>query len=415
MLRTALPLSTTDPTASIDDLEPLRQMLGSAHVVGLGEGTHGTREFFLMKHRILKFLVTRMGFTHFAIEATSPEADDMNRYVLTGEGDPVKLLSRLYFWTWNTQEVLDMVRWMREWNSTAPADQRVQFLGFDMQSPGASIDSVVAFVQRVDPNAVADITADYQCLNDFRNRGPTPASRPISAYATLSATARADCAAGVKAVYDLLTSRRAQYEAASSSAVYQSVLHHGRLVQQFEGMAAIPAQGASSLSRDASMAENVTWIRDRAGPNAKIVLWAHNGHINAVSNLMGGYLRTTYGNDYLTLGFAFGRGTFSAVGQSGNTFLSLGTFTSNSFPKSSIEAVFNATDKPRLLLDARQIANGGTAAAQLAAPIRMRSIGCCFDPTRESAYFYSARLPADFDLLVYIASGSASQRLPFNY
>src|SRR5262247_2789166 len=204
MSRTALPLSTTDPTASIDDLEPLRQMVGAAHVVGLGEGTHGTREFFLMKHRILKFLVTRMGFTHFAIEATSPEADDMNRYVLTGEGDPVRLLSRLYFWTWNTQEVLDMVRWMREWNSTAPADQRVQFLGFDMQSPGASIDSVVAFVQRVDPNAVADITADYQCLNDFRNRGPTPASRPISAYATLSASARADCAAGVKAVYDLL-------------------------------------------------------------------------------------------------------------------------------------------------------------------------------------------------------------------
>ena len=412
--RTALPLSTTDPTASIDDLEPLRQMVGAAHVVGLGEGTHGTREFFLMKHRILKFLVTRMGFTHFAIEATSPEADDMNRYVLTGEGDPVRLLSRLYFWTWNTQEVLDMVRWMREWNSTAPADQRVQFLGFDMQSPGASIDSVAAFVQRVDPNAAAEITADYLCLSDFRNHAQIQ-GRPTSAYATLSASARADCAAAVKAVYDLLTTRRAQYEAASSPAVYQSVLHHARLVQQFEGMAAFPTQAASALSRDASMAENVRWIRDQAGPNAKIVLWAHNGHINAVRNAMGGYLRTAYGSDYVTLGFAFGRGTFSAVQQSGNTLLSLGTFTSNTFPKSSIEAVFGATEKPRLLFDARQIASGGTAAAQLAAPIRMRSIGCCFDPLAESAYFSVTRFPADFDLLVYVATGSASQRLLFNY
>jgi len=412
--RTALPLSTTDPTASIDDLEPLGQMVGSAHVVGLGEGTHGTREFFLMKHRILKFLVTRMGFTHFAIEATSPEADDMNRYVLTGDGDPVKLLARLYFWTWNTQEVLDMVRWMREWNSTAPADQRVQFLGFDMQFPGASIDSVAAFVQRVDPNALAEITADYLCLSDFRNRGPT-AGQPISAYVTLPAGVRADCAATVKAVYDLLTTHRAQYEAASSPAVYQSVLHHARLVQQFEGMAAAPTQIASSQSRDASMAENVRWIRDQAGPNAKVVLWAHNAHINAVPNRMGGYLRTAYGSDYVTLGFAFGRGSFSAVGQSGNTFLSLGTFTSNAFPASSVEAIFTATDKPRLLLDARQIANGGTAAAQLAAPIRMRLIGCCYNPLAESTYFSSTRFPADFDLLIYIATGSATQLLPVNY
>src|SRR5215211_3726211 len=129
--RNATTLTTTDPSASLTDLEPLRQMIGSAHIVGMGEGTHGTREFFLMKHRILKFLVREMGFTHFAIEATSPEADDVNRYVLTGEGDPRKLLSHLYFWTWNTQEVLDMIEWMREWNSTAPQSQRVQFLGFD--------------------------------------------------------------------------------------------------------------------------------------------------------------------------------------------------------------------------------------------------------------------------------------------
>jgi erythromycin esterase len=413
--RTALPLSTTDPSASLDDLEPLRQMIGSARLVGLGEGTHGTHEFFLMKHRILQFLVTRMGFTHFAIEATSPESDDMNRYVLTGEGDPVRLLSRLYTWNWNTQEILDMVRWMRTWNATAPADQRVQFLGIDMQYLGASIDSVAAFVQRVDPTAVPEITADYLCLADFRFHGPTFPNRPIGAYGALSANARAECAAAVKAVYDLLAVRRPRYEAASSPSIYQSVLHHARLVQQFESMAEVPLQGASSLSRDASMAENVTWIRDQAGPNAKIAVWAHNDHINALRNAMGGYLRTAYGSDYVALGFAFGRGTFSAVGQSGNQILSLGTFASDTFPKLSIEAVFAATGKPRLLLDTRQIPNGGSAAAQLAAPIRMRHVGCCFDPLHESNYFSPARFPAYFDLLLYISEGSASERLAYNY
>ncbi len=111
-------LATTDPSQPLDDLAPLTAMVGSAHVVGLGEDTHGTHEFFTLKHRMVKHLVTKMGFNLFAIEATSLEADDVNRYVLGGPGDPKALLSRLYFWTWRTQEVLDLIEWMRAYNAT---------------------------------------------------------------------------------------------------------------------------------------------------------------------------------------------------------------------------------------------------------------------------------------------------------
>jgi len=85
------------PADNLDDLEPLRSLVGDARIVSLGEATHGTREFFLMKHRILRFLVERMGFTAFAIEATWPEANRLDRYVRTGDGDPAVLLSGLYF------------------------------------------------------------------------------------------------------------------------------------------------------------------------------------------------------------------------------------------------------------------------------------------------------------------------------
>jgi erythromycin esterase len=53
-----------------------------------------------------------LGFNTFAIEATWPEANLINDYVHTGVGDPARLLAGLYFWTWNTQEVLDMINWM---------------------------------------------------------------------------------------------------------------------------------------------------------------------------------------------------------------------------------------------------------------------------------------------------------------
>jgi len=81
-----------EPAENLDDLEPLRRLVGDARVVSLGEATHGTREFFQMKHRILRFLVERMGFTAFAIEATWPEANRLDRYLRTGEGDPAVLV-----------------------------------------------------------------------------------------------------------------------------------------------------------------------------------------------------------------------------------------------------------------------------------------------------------------------------------
>jgi erythromycin esterase len=190
------------------------------------------------------------------------------------------------------------------------------------------------------------------------------------------------------------------------------MLHHARMTQQFEMMAAAASNSsASSLARDKAMAENVGWIRDHAAPDAKIVLWAHNGHINAVPGFMGGYLRARYADDYRTLGFLFGQGRFNAVGSSAP----LQSWSATLIPGSSIESVFKATDRSLVLFDARRILNGGPDAAVLAGPIAMRSIGAVFNPTVESAYFTQATFPGDFDLLVYVANTTASTLLSFTF
>src|SRR5262245_52503737 len=67
--------ATDDPAASSADLQPFKPMVGSARVVALGEGTHGTAEFFRMKHRFLRLLVEEMGFTAFGIEASFPDTE----------------------------------------------------------------------------------------------------------------------------------------------------------------------------------------------------------------------------------------------------------------------------------------------------------------------------------------------------
>src|SRR6187399_3224860 len=123
----AIPMTTAEPGRGFDDLQPLKKMIGDARIVALGEATHGTREFFQLKHRMLEFLATEMGFTVFSIEANMPEAYRLNDYVLNGTGDPAELLRGMYFWTWDTEEVLAMIQWMRAFNQSGKG--RVQFTG----------------------------------------------------------------------------------------------------------------------------------------------------------------------------------------------------------------------------------------------------------------------------------------------
>lgn len=151
------------------DMQPLKKMIGNARIVSLGEATHGSREFFQLKHRMLEFLATEMGFTIFSIEANMPEAYRLNDFVLNGNGDPAKLIKGMYFWTWDTQEVLDMVLWMREFNKSGKG--RVQFTGFDMQFPDVAAGIVSEFVTRADRDYIASVR---EAIGQTKNARPAP-------------------------------------------------------------------------------------------------------------------------------------------------------------------------------------------------------------------------------------------------
>jgi len=165
----AIPLATVDAGHGFDDLQPLKKIIGDARVVELGEATHGTSEFFRMKHRMLEFLATQMGFTIFSIEANMPEAYRLNDYVLDGKGDPKALIKGMNFWTWDTQEVLAMVEWMRGFNQSGKG--HVEFTGFDMQAPNVALQTVFQFLQANDAGYV-DAFKDAAKLATAQNAQP---------------------------------------------------------------------------------------------------------------------------------------------------------------------------------------------------------------------------------------------------
>ncbi len=163
----AIPLATTEAGHGFEDLEPLKAIIGDARIVALGEGTHGTREFFQMKHRLLEFLASEMGFTIFSIEASTPEAYELDDYVLGGPGDPKKLIGGMYFWTWNTEEVLAMVEWMRAFHASGKGT--VHFTGFDMQTPDVAMQVVTDFLGSIEPERAEDVRFVY---SDIKNAQP---------------------------------------------------------------------------------------------------------------------------------------------------------------------------------------------------------------------------------------------------
>lgn len=157
-----VPLATCEAGHGFDDMAALSELVGCAQIVGLGEATHGTREHFQMKHRLVEYLVQEHGFSIFAIEASTPEAHRLDAYVMGGDGDARELIAGMYFWTWDTEEVLALVEWMRAHNESH--ENKIHFTGFDMQTPDVAAEQVVDFVLTLEPGRGQELGQEYQSI-----------------------------------------------------------------------------------------------------------------------------------------------------------------------------------------------------------------------------------------------------------
>ena len=379
----AVPFDTVEAESGFEDLEPLKTLIGDARIVALGEATHGSREIFQMKHRLIEFLASEMGFTIFSIEANMPEAYRVNDYVLCGEGDPRELIRGMYFWTWSTMEVLDMVEWMRKFNELGQG--RIEFTGFDMQYPAVAISLVIDFLTEVDPEYAQEIQGQYELIstwNDSSRRGQT--------HEGMDAGIAADISNDVMA---RLEQNRQQYLASKSVSEMDWALQNARVVSQ-----CVQMTGKNVMARDQSMANNVSWILQH-NPDAKIILWAHNGHVGNLQSMMGNHLEDSYGDDYIPIGFATYAGTYSAMSDG-----DLGVHDLEVPPEESIEAFFEATGQPRLILDLRLAEADAPESNWLTQPRPLRSIGAM----AMESQFISHSTAGLFEILIYIQDTQAA-------
>lgn len=293
-------------------------------------GTHGTSEFGQIRERMIEYLVTHEGFDVVALEANGARCEDINRYLRTGEGDPVALVEGLKVWIWRTNEMLDLVRWMRAYNASGQG--HVRFAGFDIQVPDREVEEVIGWVRVHAPEHAAAVTAALGSPGvaplDDPEVGDTPAT--VSEWMTASAP---------------------EWRSRFPDEPVDHVVHSAWIIAQHAAMSARRSHAAQVAIRNRAMAENVEWIADEAGPDARVLLWGHNGHMSREPGEMGDYLTARYGAEYVAVGTTTASGAFRAISLDPPGF---GEHPIPEPPIRSVEAALHAQGYPCVFLDVQR-------------------------------------------------------------
>lgn len=396
------------------DYDALLARIGDAEFVLLGEASHGTHEFYSIRADITRRLIQEKQFTAVAVEADWPDAYRVNRYVRgeAGAADAADSLSgftRFPVWMWRNADVLAFIGWMRHHNEHLPSNAiRAGFYGLDLYSLYTSIDAVLQYLEKIDPDAARRARSRYGCFEHF---GEDVQQYGYAAEFGLTPS----CEQHVIAELLDMRQKAAEYAARDGLVAADEFFYaeqNARLVRNAENYyrSMFRRRTSSWNLRDQHMAETLdslyTYLKKRDG-HAKIVLWAHNSHVgDARATEMGesgelniGQLcRERYGSKAVLVGFTTYMGTVTAASGWGEPAEIKAV---RPGLNDSYEALFHGLDLPAFMLIFN--AEGDFRPITLPEPMLERAIGVVYAPATErmSHYFY-AKLSSQFDAVIHI-------------
>jgi erythromycin esterase len=275
----AVKLKTADSGAPLDDLEPLRDIVGDARVVFLGESRHDAAEHFRLKHRMIRYLVEEMGFTRFAIEDSLPGAGPLNDYVLGGDGDPEVLLNRIGAWyIWDTEEVLALVKWMRAHNLDRGEGKKVSYHGVDVVDVLPARENVLAYLDRVDPEHAAALREGPVGRAPF---SPSLWSETLERYGELTEDAIDALGVAFTGLLTTMEEKREAYVARSSTGEYEWMLRQAWTLERANDLFTTWLRGSfvdAGTVREKAMADNIRRLLEEIAPGERLIVWCHNVH-----------------------------------------------------------------------------------------------------------------------------------------
>ncbi len=272
----------------------------NAKIYGFGEASHNTKEFFNLKAKFFKHLVKTQGVKTFIMEESYQAESGINEWISGGTGDKKTIAKNFNIGFWYTNEIVNLLQWMREYNKDKPEEEQIKFFGMDIQI-GKKLN---------------------QELREFVDSTKISIDEKLLAVADSCANKEIDF--GKKESWwqmqlpNLKELKKQILNSNLESKEYKNVIRSlDYLISYTEYASLVKEEYPKSTEfRDLKMFENVKYIVEDLSKNGKAFIWAHNEHINKKemystgSNIinLGRNLKDYYDDDYYAVGFDFGIG-----------------------------------------------------------------------------------------------------------
>ena len=398
-------------TGKSTDYDSLIEQIGNARFVLIGEASHGTHEFYRERGEITKRLIREKGFNAVAVEADWPDAYRVNRYV-RGAGEDAKSIDalgnfqRFPTWMWRNTDVLNFIDWLRAYNdSLIQSAAKVSFYGLDLYSLYNSIEAVLNYLDRIDPEAAKRARYRYSCFDRF--------DRDTRSYGyTTSHNLNESCEKEVVNQLVELQRRSNEYARRDGRIPENEFFYaeqNARLVKNAEEYYRTMFRGRvdSWNLRARHMAETldrlVAHFQQRR-EYLKVVVWEHNSHLGdaratdmgAAGKLnVGQLVRQRYDRDAFSIGLTTYQGTVTAASDWGAD--AERKRVRPALPE-SYEALFHSTGLPKFMLNLRE----SPTVQELRQPRLERAIGVIYRPeTERMSHYFQARLSDQFDAVLH--------------
>ncbi|MBA3453850.1 MAG: erythromycin esterase family protein [Deltaproteobacteria bacterium] len=406
------------PIHGEEEIDQLRDLVGPARIVLIGEASHGSHEFYDLRASLTRKLITDHGFAAVAIEGDWPDALRVDRYVRrTSEDesaeDALSGFRRFPTWMWRNEAVAGFVDWLRGHNARRLTEERVGFYGIDLYSLHASVAAVLSFLQDVDPEAAERARERYACLDHAH---ADPQQYGLKAHLGL----KADCEEEVlDQLVEMQRRRAARSGLAPGGEAWFHAMQNAHVVRDAEAYyrTMFAGRSASWNLRDTHMADTIDLLASHLGSPgqpAKLVVLAHNSHVGDARATemgddgqisLGQLMRQRHPDEVALIGMTTDHGVVECArdwDEPGKREMVRPSL------DGSWEALFHATGVPRFMVTSAALRRVvGEGARRL-----HRAIGVIYRPESERrSHYYEAQLADQYDVVIHIDETSAVRPL----
>lgn len=266
-------------------------------IIGLGEASHGNVEFQELKLEVLKNLVKNNGVRAFVLEADFGGCSIVNDYVLGRGGKLEDVVRKLDFTIYQTKQMMDLVEWIKEYNSNVESNEKIHFYGCDIQNVMHNYGRIIDYYKIVNVNKVEELSQSAKGLFD-------------NGYVDISLVDKYSL--WIDNVKHDLEVNKELYRSKLDEMNYDYVMQYVECINMNIELTKIDNNSELDICvgldyRDKSMVlvvENILNFEKKRG-HSMIMLSAHNGHVARKDNkwkIMGQWLTEKYGKEYYVIG-----------------------------------------------------------------------------------------------------------------